>query len=52
MASKKQKPQFSLVDGTDALDLKILANLYKKLTGRKPTEAELEKAKEILDSPD
>ena len=45
-----QQAQLHLLDGEMATDLESLAKLYKKLTGREPTPAELGEAEHLLRS--
>ena len=47
--SAREKPKFYLLDGKRAGDVNELAKLYEALTGKKPTEQELEEAQKILD---
>jgi hypothetical protein len=53
MAKKRQKPTLALLKGNDAFDIDSLMAMYKQLTGREPTNEEIEAAKRILrDNPD
>ncbi|MFB1490954.1 hypothetical protein [Thiocapsa sp. N5-Cardenillas] len=47
-SGKAQKPTLTLLPGEDALDLNSLMEMYTSLTGKEPTEAELEEAREML----
>ncbi|SDX71393.1 hypothetical protein [Thiocapsa roseopersicina] len=43
------KPTLTLNPGEDALDLNSLMDLYTSLTGKKPSPAELEEVRAMLD---
>ena len=45
---KSEKPELTLLPGKYAMDAELLAKLFEKLTGRKPTEAELADARKRL----
>lgn len=48
--TESQKPTLALVPGEDTLDLDSLMELYTSLTGKKPTPAELEEARAMLEN--
>jgi len=53
MAKKRQKPKLVLLRGKDAFDIDSLVAMYKQLTGREPTNEEIDEAKGVLkDNPD
>lgn len=43
-----KKPKLFLLSGKKSEDVEALAKLYEALTGRKPTQQELEEAEKIL----
>lgn len=45
---EKAKPKLGLVSGEETLDLESLRQMYINLTGREPTEKEMEDAKRKL----
>ena len=44
---QEQKPELTLTKGSDITPEKV-ANLFRKLTGREPTEAEMAEVREKL----
>ena len=42
------KPKLTLLSRKSAFDVEALVKLFEKLTGRKPTQAEIEAAREEL----
>lgn len=47
-----QKPELTLIPGNMLEDKEVFKALYKKLTGKDSTDAEVEEAMRELDTPD
>lgn len=47
--STKEKPKHVLLLGSKSEDLASLARLYEAMSGKKPTEQEMEDAQKLLD---